>query len=99
MNSQKIGECLKRNMEKNNITAEILSEKTGLSLSRIEEYMSGEFVPKAFELKLIAHEVGDIIGVSDEIPEGFVLIKEVMIDMFMWSTLISTEEIRNYGDN
>ena len=58
MDSKKISECMKRNMEKNNITAEILSEKTGLPLSRIEEYMSGEFVPKAFELKLIAHEVG-----------------------------------------
>ena len=57
MDSKKISECMKRNMEKNNITAQSLSEKTGLSVERIEEYMSGDFVPKAFELKLIAQEI------------------------------------------
>ncbi len=58
MDSKKISDCLKRNMEKNSITAEILSEKTGIPLSRIEEYMSGDFVPRAFELKKIAPEIG-----------------------------------------
>ena len=57
MDSKKISECMKRNMEKNNITAAILSEKTGLPLSRIEEYMSGDFVPKSSELKLIADAI------------------------------------------
>jgi len=57
MDSKKISECMKRNMKKNNITAQSLSEKTGISVERIEEYMSGEFVPKAFELRLIAHEI------------------------------------------
>ena len=58
MDSKKISECMKRNMKKNNITAQSLSEKTGLSVVQIEEYMSVEFVPKAFELRLIAHEIG-----------------------------------------
>ena len=57
MDSKKISECMKRNMKKNNITAQSLSEKTRLSVERIEEYMSSDFVPKAFELKLIAHEI------------------------------------------
>ena len=30
MDSKKISECMKRNMKKNNITAQSLSEKTGL---------------------------------------------------------------------
>lgn len=59
MDSKKISECMKRNMEKHNITADILSEKTGLPLSRIEEYISGNFSPKSSELKLI----GDAINV------------------------------------
>ena len=59
MDSKKISECMKRNMKKNNITPELLSEKTGLPLSRIEEYMSGDFSPKSSELKLI----GDAVNV------------------------------------
>ena len=57
MDSKKISECMKRNMKKNNITAQALAAKTGISVERIEEYMSGDFVPKAFELELIAHEI------------------------------------------
>ena len=54
MDSQKISECMIRNMNKNNINAQDLSEKTGIPIERIEEYMSGDFKPRAFELKLIA---------------------------------------------
>lgn len=54
MDSKKISECMKRNMQKNNITAKTLSGETGLSIERIEEFMAGDVAPRASELKLIS---------------------------------------------
>lgn len=48
---------MKRNMQKNNISSQTLSDETGISIERIESFMTGNTVPRAFELKLIASAI------------------------------------------
>ena len=60
MDTKVFAECLKRNMDKHGITTEVLSEKTGISVTRLEELESGEIKPKAKEL----FAIGPVINVS-----------------------------------
>ena len=50
MDTKAFAACMKRNMDKQGITTEALSELTGISVSRLEECLSGEYKPKAKEL-------------------------------------------------
>ena len=50
MDTKVFAECMKRNMDKQGITTEKLSEKTGISVARLKELESGEIKPKAKEL-------------------------------------------------
>ena len=54
MDTKAFAECMKRNMDEHGITTEVLSEKTGISLKRLEELESGEYKPNSKELFAIS---------------------------------------------
>ena len=39
------------------------------------------------------------VGMNDRALSQELITLRKFLDLFMWSTLISSEEIRNYGDN
>ena len=43
MDTKAFAECMKRNMDKQGITTEDLSKMTDISVSRLEECLSGDF--------------------------------------------------------
>ena len=55
METQLFADCMKRHMEKQGITTEILAEKTGIAIERLKEYESGTFKPISRELEKIAN--------------------------------------------
>lgn len=55
METQLFADCMKRYMEKQGITTEILAEKTSMTIERLEEYESGSFKPVSSELEKIAN--------------------------------------------
>ena len=50
MDTRKFAECMKLNMHKRNISIEVLSTMTGISVFRLKEYESGDFVAKSDEI-------------------------------------------------
>ena len=46
--------CMKRNMDKKKLSLQDISELTGISISRLNEYESGVFKGKSNEIILIA---------------------------------------------
>ena len=50
METKQFAQCMKRNMDARNLTTEALSELTGISVSGLEEYESGEFTAKSDEI-------------------------------------------------
>ena len=57
MDTKAFAECMKRNMDKQGITIEDLSKMIDISVSRLEECLSGDFKPKAKELFAIAEAI------------------------------------------
>lgn len=54
MDTKAFAECMKRNMDKYDITTEALSDLSGISVARLEELKSGCIKPKAKELHAIS---------------------------------------------
>ncbi len=58
MQTEEFAICMKQNMEKKKISLQNLSELTGISISRLEEYESGVFVAKSDEIISIGKALG-----------------------------------------
>jgi len=55
LDKKAFAECMKRNREKQNISIEELAEKIGISVDKLMEFESGDFVKiKASEIRLIS---------------------------------------------
>ena len=57
MNTKAFAECMKRNMDKQGITVEVLLKITGITDLKLEECLSGDYKPKAKELFAIAEAI------------------------------------------
>ena len=54
MNLQATGDCIHRNRERIHMSLEELADKTGMSVSALEEYENGAKKPRASELRRIS---------------------------------------------
>ena len=57
MDTTKFAECMKSNMSKRKISTEDLSTMTGISVPRLKEYESGDFVAKSDEIFKISKAI------------------------------------------
>ena len=55
MNTEAFANCMKRHMEKKNISLQDLSKLTGIPIPRLEEYESGTFKARSSEIIAIGH--------------------------------------------
>ena len=61
MDAKRVGDCIKRNMAEKNLTTEMLSEITGISVERLKEYEEGNLKNKAKSSEIFA--ISRAIGV------------------------------------
>ena len=59
MDAKQAGECIRRNMNKKNMSTAMLSEITGISEERLKEYIEGNLTNKA--------KYGEIMAISNAI--------------------------------
>ncbi len=58
MKTEEFATCMKRHREKKNLNLQDLSELTGIPLSKLEEYESGDFIAKSEEIISISKALG-----------------------------------------
>ena len=68
MDAKLVGDCIRRNMVKKNLTSEMLSVITGITVERLKEYEEGNLKSKAKsnEIFAIAEAVGHLTTGSHE---------------------------------